>query len=33
LGKEHHSLWLEEQMARTSAKETGGQAAATPGLS
>ena len=28
--KQHHSLWLEEQMARTSAKETGGQAAATP---
>jgi formate dehydrogenase subunit gamma len=28
--KEHHSLWLEEQMARTGANETQGQPAATP---
>jgi formate dehydrogenase subunit gamma len=28
--KEHHSLWLEEQMARTGANETHGQPAATP---
>ena len=28
--KEHHSLWLGEQMARTGANETHGQPAATP---
>lgn len=28
--KEHHSLWLEEQMARTGANETHGRPAATP---
>jgi formate dehydrogenase subunit gamma len=28
--KEHHSLWLEEQIARTGANEPGGHPAATP---
>jgi formate dehydrogenase subunit gamma len=28
--KEHHSLWLEEQIARTGANEPGAHPAATP---
>jgi formate dehydrogenase subunit gamma len=28
--KEHHNLWFEEQMARSTAKEAGGHPAATP---